>query len=121
MGVVAGGARPLFSSLWHETQTFMASAVANCVARLSEELTGARAQTLCDELFADAAAAAGEGGESLSQLRFSLDVLGAVACGLLAACAAGLTMGVVSLDEVDLRVKARCGSDSEKRCTLHSS
>ena len=30
--------------------------------------------------------------------------------------AAGLTMGVVSLEEVDLRVKLRCGSPEEQRC-----
>ena len=35
---------------------------------------------------------------------------------LCAALAAGLTMGVVSLEEVDLRVKLRCGSPEEQRC-----
>ena len=66
---------------------------------------------LCEELFANGG---GEGEEAISELRFTLDLLGAVGCGLMAACAAGLTMGVVSLDEVDLRVKARCGSEAEK-------
>ena len=92
-----------------------ADAVAHCLALLGQELTGDRAQALCDELLA-AAAAAGEGEESISETRRMIDLVGALGCGILAACAAGLTMGVVSLDEVDLRVKARCGSDDEKAC-----
>ena len=89
-------------------------AMANCLALLGQELTGDRAQTLCDELLSGG----GEGEESISEVRRTIDLLGAVGCGLLAACAAGLTMGVVSLDEVDLRVKARCGSDAEKGYAL---
>ena len=91
-----------------------ADAMANCLALLGQELTGDRAQTLCDELLSGG----GEGEESISEVRRTIDLLGAVGCGLLAACAAGLTMGVVSLDEVDLRVKARCGSDAEKGYAL---
>ena len=90
-----------------------ADALAHCLALLGQELTGDRAQVLCDELLA-ATAAGGEGEESISEMRRTIDLVGALGCGLLAACAAGLTMGVVSLDEVDLRVKARCGSDDEK-------
>ena len=92
-----------------------ADAVARCLALLGQELTGDRAQALCDELLATTAAA-GEGEESISETRRMIDLVGALGCGILAACAAGLTMGVVSLDEVDLRVKARCGSDDEKAC-----
>ena len=88
--------------------------MAKCLALLGQELTGDRAQALCDELVSGG----GEGEESITEVRRTIDLMGAVGCGLLAACAAGLTMGVVSLDEVDLRVKARCGSDAEKGYAL---
>jgi len=91
-----------------------ADAMAKCLALLGQELTGDRAQALCDELVSGG----GEGEESITEVRRTIDLMGAVGCGLLAACAAGLTMGVVSLDEVDLRVKARCGSDAEKGYAL---
>ena len=44
-----------------------------------------------------------------------VNLVGTVVCVCLAAVAAGLTMGIVSLESVDLRVKMRTGSAKERR------
>lgn len=83
--------------------------VLECIDLLSSEVAEGRAEVLCADLFG------GEPSETLSEGQFIFDLSGAIGCTILAACAAGLTMGVVSLEEVDLRVKARCGTEDEQR------
>tara|TARA_B110001452_G_scaffold35041_1_gene26993 strand:+ start:195 stop:1709 length:1515 start_codon:yes stop_codon:yes gene_type:complete len=80
-----------------------------CLDLLASELVApGRAEELCAQLV-------GEPEETLSEGQFFFDLSGALGCTIMAAMAAGLTMGVVSLEEVDLRVKARCGSEDEQR------
>ena len=91
--------------------------MAACIGLLASEVAEGRAETLCEILGRTITheILGGESEEPISEGQFLFDLGGAIGCTMLAACAAGLTMGVVSLDEVDLRVKARCGSEAEQR------
>ena len=54
--------------------------------------------------------------DAVGSPRGLLDLALTATCIICAALAAGLTMGVVSLDPLDLRVKMRTGSKSEQAC-----
>ncbi|GMH80356.1 hypothetical protein TrLO_g5518 [Triparma laevis f. longispina] len=53
--------------------------------------------------------------EPLSPTGFYLCLAGTATCMVMAALAAGLTMGLLSIDPLELTIKQKCGSDEEKR------
>lgn len=53
--------------------------------------------------------------EPLSLTGFYLCLAGTATCMVMAALAAGLTMGLLSIDPLELTIKQKCGSDEEKR------
>ena len=92
----------------------------DCVSHLHAALLAPEnAAEICASLLGDARRRLEEDGGSFAHFDSPQDytnLLLSLACMLCAALAAGLTMGVVSLEEVDLRVKLRCGSPEEQRC-----
>ena len=56
-----------------------------------------------------------EEGEALPSSEMYLYIGGVVTCMLTAALAAGLTMGLLSIDPLKLAIKQKCGTDQEKR------
>ena len=92
----------------------------DCVSHLHASLLAPEnAAEICASLLSDARRRLEEDGGSFAHFDNPQDytnLLLSLACMLCAALAAGLTMGVVSLEEVDLRVKLRCGSPEEQRC-----
>eukprot|EP00520_Triparma_pacifica_P007068 CAMPEP_0118652254 /NCGR_PEP_ID=MMETSP0785-20121206/11219_1 /TAXON_ID=91992 /ORGANISM="Bolidomonas pacifica, Strain CCMP 1866" /LENGTH=464 /DNA_ID=CAMNT_0006544757 /DNA_START=151 /DNA_END=1542 /DNA_ORIENTATION=+ len=55
------------------------------------------------------------GSDSLPMSEMYFFIGGVVVCMLTAALAAGLTMGLLSIDPLKLAIKQKCGSDEEKR------
>ena len=84
-----------------------------CANVLTGKVSATIVASLCDELVT----AASEEEEAFADFSNPGDFVNlgvAIICMCTAGIAAGLTMGVVSLDELDLRVKVRCGSVEER-------
>ena len=62
-----------------------------------------------------------EEGEALPSSELYLYIGGVVACMLTAALAAGLTMGLLSIDPLKLAIKQKCGTEEEKRMAAYLS
>ena len=88
-----------------------------CLEVLEGEVAAGGAAALCEKLLR-ALPAGEEEEESIASFEDPADwinLTGAIVCMLMAAMAAGLTLGTASLEALDLRVKERCGTDSEKK------
>ena len=104
----------------------MSAALSDCLSIVSEDASTADPHALCDRLLASFASGRllheehGEEHEgayaTFENPEDWVNLAVTTLCVVSAAMAAGLTMGTVSLDPIDLRVKQRCGTDSEKRC-----
>ena len=98
-------------------RAMMVADLDDCVSQLHAQLIAPEnAAEICASLLGDARRRLEEDGGSFAHFDNPQDytnLLLSLACMLCAALAAGLTMGVVSLEEVDLRVKLRCGTAEE--------
>ena len=84
-----------------------------CKQLLAGKVSGTEVATLCGELV-QAASGEEEAWADFRDVEDFINLSVAIVCMITAGLAAGLTMGVVSLDELDLRVKARSGSVDER-------
>ena len=69
----------------------------------------------CAEFFGAEMSHEGHEGEGFKSSSFYFNISGAFLCMITASLAAGLTMGLLSIDGLDLAIKSRCGTDKEKR------
>ena len=86
-----------------------------CLRVLKDTLDADRACALLADEFAGRRSLREEGFAPFDDVQDYVNLLGTAACIVAAALAAGLTMGIVSLDATELRIMLRTASPSERR------